>query len=87
MAVKKTPTKKSSPKAKVGKTTSCYFTQTNSKPDYKEVLVLKRFLSDRGKILHHSFTGLTAKNQSLLSVAVKRARSMALLPYTDRHSL
>lgn len=65
----------------------CYFTQTNSKPDYKDVLVLKRFITDRGKILHKSITSLTAQNQRLLSKAIKRARYMALMPYTDRHSL
>ena len=65
----------------------CYFTQTNSKPDYKDVLVLKRFVSERGKILHKSITGLTAQHQRRLSTALKRARYMALLPYTDQHSL
>ena len=67
--------------------TACYFTQTHSKPDYKDVLVLKRFISDRGKILHKNYSALTAKNQRLLSKAIKRARYMALLPYTDRHAL
>ena len=65
----------------------CYFSKTNSKPDYKNVLVLKRFLTDRGKIVPQSRNGLTAKNQRLLSREIKRARKMALLPYTDRHSL
>jgi small subunit ribosomal protein S18 len=67
--------------------TVCYFTQTKSKPDYKDVLVLKRFLTERGKIVHKNYTALTAKNQRLLSTAIKRARFMALLPYTDRHAL
>ena len=67
--------------------TVCYFTQTHSKPDYKDVLVLKRFLTEREKILHKNFTSLTAHNQRLLSKAVKRARYMALLPYTDKHAI
>ena len=67
--------------------TVCYFTQTNSTPDYKDVLVLKRFISDRSKILHKSITGLTSQNQRSLSGAIKRARYMALLPYTDKHAL
>jgi small subunit ribosomal protein S18 len=69
------------------KATVCYFTQTNSKPDYKDVLVLKRFITERGKLLHNSVTGLTAKNQRMLSEAVKRARYMSLLPFTERHAL
>jgi len=65
----------------------CYFTKTGTNPDYKDVLVLRRFITDRGKILHKSITGLTSKNQRLLSLAIKKARFMALLPYTDRHTL
>ena len=67
--------------------TVCYFTQTNSKPDYKDILVLKRFVTDRGKVLHKNITSLTAMNQRKLSKAIKRARYMALLPYTDRHAM
>ncbi|OGC57019.1 30S ribosomal protein S18 [candidate division WWE3 bacterium RIFCSPLOWO2_01_FULL_41_9] len=67
--------------------TVCYFTQTNSKPDYKDTLVLKRFVTDRGKVLHKNITSLTAMNQRKLSKAIKRARYMALLPYTDRHAM
>lgn len=65
----------------------CYFTKTNTIPDYKDVLILRRFINDRGKLIPQSRSGLTARNQRLLSKAVKRAREMALLPYTDRHSL
>jgi small subunit ribosomal protein S18 len=66
---------------------NCYFTETDTKPDYKEVLVLRRFINERGKILPQKYTGLTAKNQRLLAVEVKKARYMGLLPYTDRHAL
>lgn len=65
----------------------CYFTQTNTEPNYKDVLILRRFITDRGKILHKSFTGLTASNQRKLANEIKKARFMALLPYTDRHAL
>jgi len=64
-----------------------YFLQTNTKPDYKEVLVLRRFISDRGKVLPQKYTGLTAKNQRLLAVEIKKARFMGLLQYTDRHAI
>lgn len=50
--------------------------------DYKEVDQLKRLLSDRGKILPRRKTGTCAKHQRRLSQAVKRARHLALLPYT-----
>lgn len=63
----------------------CYFTETGKEPDYKDVLVLKRFLTDRQKIKHHNYSGLTARNQRKLSKEMKKARYMALIPYTDRH--
>jgi small subunit ribosomal protein S18 len=69
------------------KPSGCYFSQTGTKPDYKEVLVLRRFISDRGKVLPQKYTGLTAKNQRLLATEVKKARYMGLLQYTDRHAI
>ena len=69
------------------KPAGCYFSQTKTKPDYKEVLVLRRFISDRGKVLPQTYTGLTAKNQRLLATEVKKARYMGLLQYTDRHAI
>jgi small subunit ribosomal protein S18 len=85
MAYKKTKRKRKIRKSPVAK--NCYFTETDTKPDYKEVLVLRRFINERGKILPQKYTGLTAKNQRLLSVEIKKARYMGLLPYTDRHAL
>ncbi len=52
--------------------------------DYKDTKALKRFISEDGKILPRRRTGLTAKNQRRVTVAVKRARHLALLPYTSR---
>ncbi|HSX39161.1 MAG TPA: 30S ribosomal protein S18 [Candidatus Saccharimonadales bacterium] len=69
------------------KVAACYFTETKTKPDYKDVLVLKRFITDRGKIIHHSKSGVSSKNQRLLATAIKRARFMAFLPYSDKHAL
>ena len=48
--------------------------------DYKDTDLLKRFISERGKILPRRVTGTSAKNQRKLTVAIKRARSMGLLP-------
>lgn len=52
--------------------------------DYKDVNILKRFLSDRGKILPSRQTGNTAKQQRMIAQAIKRAREMALLPFVVR---
>lgn len=69
------------------KTTKRDFFETNKvKPNFKDVLILRRFLSDKFKILPTSKTGLNAKNQRLLANEIKKARFMGLLPYTDLHS-
>lgn len=49
--------------------------------DYKEVNILRRFINDRGKILGTRQTGNTAKQQRMISSAIRRAREMALLPF------
>src|SRR5450432_1241043 len=50
--------------------------------DYKEINILRRFLNDRGKILPSRQTGNTAKQQRMIAEAIRRAREMALLPFT-----
>ncbi len=50
--------------------------------DYKDVARLRRFTSERGKILPRRMTGTCAKHQRQLSTAIKRARTIALMPYT-----
>ena len=60
----------------------CYFTKNNIKYiDYKDVELLKRFISSNGKIMPRRVTGTSAKYQRMLATAIKRARQMALLPY------
>jgi small subunit ribosomal protein S18 len=49
--------------------------------DYKDLTLLRRFLSDKGKTRSRRVTGLSRKHQKQLAVAVKRARELALLPY------
>ena len=49
--------------------------------DYKDVELLKRFVSANGKIIPRRVTGTSAKYQRMLATAIKRARQMALLPY------
>lgn len=65
------------PKRKV-----CYFTvQKVDYIDYKNVGLLRRFVSERGKILPRRTTGTSAKYQRPLAAAIKRARELALLPF------
>ena len=61
---------------------SCPFSGPNApKIDYKDVRLLSRFLSERGKIVPSRITAVSAKKQRELAVAIKRARFLALLPY------
>lgn len=50
--------------------------------DYKEVAKIRKFVSERGKILPRRISGNCAKHQRQLTIAIKRARHIALLPYT-----
>lgn len=52
--------------------------------DYKDVDLLRKFITERGKILPRRITGLTAKQQRTLTTAIKRARIVALLPFINR---
>ncbi|MFD7707511.1 30S ribosomal protein S18 [Streptomyces sp. NPDC059785] len=52
--------------------------------DYKDTELLRKFISDRGKIRSRRVTRVTAQQQRLLSRAIKNAREMALLPYSSR---
>ena len=61
---------------------SCYFTDNKvEKIDWTDYELLRRFVSDRGKILPRRVTGTSAKYQRKLTIAIKRARTMALLPF------
>ena len=65
---------------------SCPFSGPNAPViDYKDVRLLSRFLSERGKIVPSRITGTKSFYQRQLSTAIKRARFLALLPYTDQH--
>jgi small subunit ribosomal protein S18 len=63
-----------------------YFVVNDTEPNYKDVDTLRRFITDRAKIRPRRQTGLSAKNQRKLAQAVKRARHMALLPFTDEQT-
>jgi small subunit ribosomal protein S18 len=64
----------------------CYFTSNKlNDVDYKDVYLLKKFITENGKIVPSRITGTKARYQRLLALAIKRARYLALLPYTDKH--
>ncbi len=59
----------------------CRFCTQNVKIDYKDADLMRRYTTERGKILPRRITGTCSKHQRLLAVNIKRARSLALLPY------
>ena len=71
------------PTVEIKKKKYCRFKKAKIKfIDYKDQEFLKKFLNEQGKILPRRITGNCAKHQRALTVAVKRARHVALLPYT-----
>ena len=68
----------------INKKRSCPLSGSDApKVDYKNIKLLKRFLSEKGKILPSRITSVSTKKQRELSKAVKRARFLALLPYVN----
>lgn len=66
---------------------TCPFTGPNAPDiDWKDVKLLNRYISERGKIIPSRITAVSAKKQRELSKAIKRARYMALLPYLRQES-
>jgi small subunit ribosomal protein S18 len=64
----------------------CRFSQEGAAEiDYKDLDTLKQYVSETGKIVPSRITGTKAKYQRQLATAIKRARYLALLPYTDSH--
>ena len=64
----------------------CRFTAEGVKQiDYKDLAILKQYITETGKIVPSRITGTKSFYQRQLAVAVKRARFLALLPYTDQH--
>lgn len=63
---------------------NCPFCKAKTEPDYKEYEALAKYMNDRGRILGKDRTGICAKHQRRISQAIKRARHLALLPYTPQ---
>lgn len=70
------------PTAKVYKKPAATASIKIGKIDYKDVALLRKFISDRGKIRSRRITGLTVQQQHRIANAIKNAREMALLPYS-----
>ncbi|MCE2460948.1 MAG: 30S ribosomal protein S18 [Gammaproteobacteria bacterium] len=69
-----------------GRKRYCRFTAEGIKEiDYKDLDLLKQYITETGKIVPSRITGTSAKYQRQLATAIKRARYLALLPYTDQH--
>ena len=65
----------------------CYFKENGiTDIDYKDVKLLRRFVNDQGKIMPRRITGSSAKMHRKLVRAIKRSRSIALMPYVERGS-
>ena len=64
----------------------CAFTAEGVKQiDYKDIELLKQYVSESGKVVPSRITGTNARYQRQLATAIKRARFLALLPYSDSH--
>lgn len=82
MTTKKPVRKRTSPAAAPGKRKSCHFCRDKvDEVDYKNVALLRRYISEKGKIRSRRITGACRRHQLQVATAVKRAREMALLPY------
>jgi small subunit ribosomal protein S18 len=69
----------------IAKPKVCAFCVEHIEIDYKDIPRLRKYISDRGKIEPRRRTGVCAKHQRRLALAIKRARFLALLPYTPTH--
>jgi small subunit ribosomal protein S18 len=75
------------PRRRMSRRKGCRFcADPTIKIDYKEVDTLRHFLTERGKIIPRRITGNCATHQRKLCNEIKRARNIALLPFTGRHS-
>ena len=85
MAQLKKPTRRARPTAGNRRRKYCFFCKENvEEVDYKDYGTLRRFMSERGKIRSRRTTGACRRHQRQVAVAIKRAREVALLPYSSR---
>jgi small subunit ribosomal protein S18 len=77
--MRRQPIKRLRPVAK-----NCQFCNTKTNPDYKDAETLRRYITERGKLLAASRTGVCSKHQRNITTEIKRARMVALLPFVVR---
>jgi small subunit ribosomal protein S18 len=85
-ATNRTSTRRPKPKFFHKRKVCRFCVDSNIKIDYKNPAVLRGFLTERGKIMPRRITGTCAKHQRALAVAIKRARTLALLPYVTANN-
>ena len=74
--------RKMRPRMKRGRRKVCKFcADKNASIDYKDIHTLEKFVTERGKIMPRRMSGMCAKHQRDLAIAIKRARIVALMPY------
>ena len=69
---------------KVDKKRVCFFCQSEKNPTYTDLVTLKRYVNDRGKIIPRMKTGVCSKHQRAVTRSIKYARHLALLPFTPK---
>ncbi|HCM37836.1 MAG: 30S ribosomal protein S18 [Candidatus Gottesmanbacteria bacterium GW2011_GWB1_43_11] len=63
---------------------NCPYCKTDTEPHFRDYESLRRYLSERGKILAHMRTGICSKHQRHIALSIKHARYLALLPFINR---
>ncbi|PIQ70200.1 30S ribosomal protein S18 [Candidatus Shapirobacteria bacterium CG03_land_8_20_14_0_80_40_19] len=64
----------------------CYFCETKSALDYKQPEILRKFITERGKISSREYSGICSKHQRRLTKEIKKARFLSLLPFVNQIS-
>lgn len=82
MAEKRNDTDKKTPRSSRRK--SCFFDVNKVEPSFTDVPVLKKFLTERGKIVPAAKSGVCSKHQRALSREIKQSRQLGMLPFTGR---
>ncbi len=63
---------------------NCPFCNNNTEPEFRDTETLAKYISERGKILAHTRTGLCSRHQRAVTLAIKQARHLSLLPFVNR---
>lgn len=82
MALKKKKNLKRKAPVKRTVALNCYFCNEKREPDYKDYKTLRKFMTERAKIVGKDYNGVCSRHQRALSKSIKRARHLGLLPFT-----